>query len=148
MQVTGQPIVTSPLERFLAILGAIVCLTITTLFWWDVSASQTMWPLPGLYFIEMVALSIISAFVLIRGHPRDKYIPWGAAGAIGAFSILAALSVGVFYFPVALIFTIISITSDLRNQQPMTAHLGTFFVAGLAQAALMLAAVRLLHPSG
>lgn len=148
MQVNRQTIVTTPLERFLAILGAMICLTITVLFWWDVSAYQTMWPLPGLYFIEMVALSIISAFLFVRGHPRDNYIPWGTAGAISAFSILAALSVGVFYFPVALIFTIISITSDVRNQQPMTSHVGIFLIAGLAQAALMLAAIRLLDPSG
>jgi hypothetical protein len=148
MQGTRQTLVTSPLERFLAILGAIVCLTITILFWWDASAYQPMWPLPGLYFVEMVALSTIGALFFIRSHPRDKYIPWGAAGAIGAFSILAALSVGVFYVPVALIFTIISITSDLRNQQPMTAHLGIFFIAGLAQAALMVAAIGWLHPGG
>jgi hypothetical protein len=138
---------TSPLERFLAILGAVVCLLITVLFWWGVSAYQAMWPLPGLYFIEMVAVSIISAFIFVRGDPRAKFIPWGAAGVISAFSILAGLSVGLFYLPVALIFAIISITSDVRNKQPIPAHLGTLLIAGLAQVALMLAAIRLLDPS-
>jgi len=147
MQVTRQTTITSPLERFLAILGAVVCLIITILFWVSVSAYQTMWPLPGLYFIEMVALSIISAFIFIRGDPRDQFITWGAAGVISAFSILGALSVGFFYLPVALIFAVISVTSAVRNKQRITAHLGIFLIAGIAQMALMFAASRLLDPS-
>jgi hypothetical protein len=103
-----------------------------------------MWPLPGLYFIEIVALSSISAFVFVRGDPRDNFITWGAAGAISAFSILGALSVGLFYLPVALIFAIISVTSDVRNKQHITAHLGIFLIAGIAQFALMFAAIRVL----
>jgi hypothetical protein len=147
MQVTRQPTGISPLERLLAILGAVVCLVITILFWWSVSAYQNMWPLPGLYFIEMVALSSLSAFLFVRGNPRDKVIIWGAAGVIGAFSILGALSVGFFYLPVALIFIVISVTSDVRNKHHIPAHLGIFVIAGIAQLALMFAAIRLLDPS-
>ena len=147
MQVTRQITIISPLERFLAILGAVVCLIITILFWLSVSAYQTMWPLPGLYFIEMVALSIISAFIFVRGDPRDQFITWGAAGVITAFSILGALSVGFFYLPVALIFAVISVTSAVRNKKRITAYLGIFLIAGIAQLALMFAVVRLHNPS-
>jgi hypothetical protein len=147
MQDTRQTIMTSPLERFLAILGAVACLIITILFWWGVSVYQTMWPLPGLNFIEMVAVSIISAFIFVRGDPHAQFIPWGAAGIISAFSILAGLSVGLFYLPVALIFAIISITSDVRNKRPITAHLGIFLIAGIVQVALMFAAIRWHDPS-
>lgn len=97
-----------------------------------------MWPLPALYFIEIVTLSILSAFMFVRGDPRGPFLTWGAAGVIGVFSILAALSVGFFYFPVALIFAIISITSDVRNKKHIPAHLGTFFLAAIAQFALIL----------
>ena len=147
MQVPRQTTIISLLERVLAILGAVACLIITILIWLSVSAHQTMWPLPGLYFIEMVALASISAFLFVRGDPRDKFIIWGVAGVIGAFSILGAFSVGFFYLPVALIFVVISVTSDVRNKYHLTAHLGIFVIAGIAQLALMFTAIRLLDPS-
>ena len=106
-----------------------------------------MWPLPSLYFIELVAISITSAFIFVRGDARDQFITWGATGVISAFSILGAASVGFFYLPVALIFAVISVTSTVRNKQRMTAHLGIFLIAGIAQMALMFAAIRLLDPS-
>jgi len=142
MQVTRQITRTSPLERFLAILAAVVCLLITILFWLSVRVHQTMWPLPSLYFIEMVTLSLLSTFIFIRGDPRDQFIMWGAAGVISAFSILGALSVGFSYLPVALIFTVISIRSDVRNKQQIAAHLGIFLIAGIVQSAMMFAAIR------
>jgi hypothetical protein len=138
MPVTKQTIIISPWERVLAILAAVLCLTITILLWWSVSAYQAVWPLPALYFIEIVTLSILSAFMFVRGDPRGPFLTWGAAGAIGVFSILAALSIGLFYFPFALLFAIISITSDVRNKKHIPAHLGTFFLAGIAQFALIL----------
>lgn len=146
MQVTKPIIITSSLERLLAILGAVVCLIITTLLWLNVSAYQTMWPLPALYFIEMVVLSSISAFIFVRGDSRYQFIMWGTSGVISAFSILGALSVGFFYLPVALIFAVISVTSAVRNKQRLTAPLGILLLAGIAQMVLMFAAIRLLNP--
>ncbi len=146
MQDTRQTTATQPFERFLAILGVVVCLMVTVPIWWSISAQQTMWLLPGLYFVEMVVLSIISAFLFIRGNPRDKNLIWGAVGVFCGFSILGAFSVGFFYLPVALIFAVISVTSDVRNKQRITAHLGVFAIAAVMQAALMFAAIRWLYP--
>jgi hypothetical protein len=100
-----------------------------------------MWPLPGLYFIEIVTLSVVSALLFIRGDPRGQFLTWGTTGAIGAFSILAAFSVGFFYLPVALLFAIISVTFDVRNKKHIPAHLATFLIAGIAQLAVTLAAI-------
>jgi len=147
MSVIRQTAIISPFERFLAILAAVVCLAIMIVFWLGLSAYQAMWPLPGLYFIEIVTLSLISAFMFVRGDPRGPSITWAAAGVIGVFSILGALSIGFFYLPIALIFAAISVTSDVRNKQHIPAHLGIFLIAGLAQLALMLAAIRLPDPS-
>ncbi len=72
MQDTRQTTATQPFERFLAILGVVVCLMVTVPIWWSISAEQTMWLLPGIYFVEMVVLSIVSAFLFIRGNPHDK----------------------------------------------------------------------------
>ncbi len=135
---------TQPLERFLAILGTAICLIVTILIWRSVSALQPMWPLPGLYFIEMAALSLVSALAFILGYRRRGLIAWGAAGIFSAFSILGALSVGFFYLPVAVIFGLLAILSDLRQKQPIAAHFGLAALAALAQAALMLMVIRLL----
>src|SRR5512133_3017166 len=141
MQVASQTVEISRLERILAILAAVVCLIITLIFWFSLSAYQNMWPLPGLYLIEMVALSIISTFLFIRGDPRGSSVTWGAAGVIIAFSILGALSIGFFYLPVALLFGVVSIIWDVRNKQHILAHLGIFLIAGIVQLVLMLIAI-------
>jgi hypothetical protein len=147
MPVAGQNVTISLLERILATLAAVVCLIITILFWFSISSYQNIWPLPSLYFVELVAISIISAFIFVRGDPRGSLITWSTAGVISAFSILGAFSIGFFYLPIALLFTVVSITWDVRNKQHITAHLGIFFVAGIVQSALMFMAVRLHDPS-
>jgi len=141
MQVARQTVMVSRLERILAILAAVVCLTITLVLWFSISAYQSMWPLPGLYFIEMVSVSFISTFILVRGDPRGSLITWSATGVISAFSILGAFSVGFFYFPVALMFGVISLIWDVRNKQQFMAHLGIFLIAGIVQSVLMLSAI-------
>jgi hypothetical protein len=123
----------------------LICLVLTVLLWVGISANQSMWPLPGLYFIEMAALSVVSAWlVFVDGRPRRQFIIWAAPGIFMAFSILGAFSVGFFYLPVAIIFGIIAIRSDLRNKYPLAVHIGVCLTAGLLQVGLMLAAIRLL----
>ena len=137
---------TNPLlEKVLAIAGAVVCLIVTISLWWSISNQQPMWPLPGLYFMEMVAVSLVSAVVFVHGGSRSRLIPWGAIGILFAFSIIGAFSVGFFYIPVAIIFGAAASLSDVRSRQPIDAHLGVCMLAGIAQAALMLAAIRLLY---
>ena len=146
MKVARQTVTVSRLERILAILATVVCLTITLVFWVSESARQSMWPLPGLYFIEIVSLSFISTLIFVRGDPRGSLMTWVAAGVISAISFLGAASVGFFYVPVALMFSVISLTWDVRNKQNRPARLGIFVIAGIVQSALMLAAVGLHAP--
>jgi hypothetical protein len=140
MQVARQSVRVSRLERILAILAAVVCLIMTLVFWFTISPYQSMWPLPGLYFIEMVSLSFISTFIFVLGDPRGSLMAWVAAGVIIAFLFLGALSVGFFYLPFALMFSVISLTWDVRNKQNRPARLGIFLIAGIVQLVLMLAA--------
>jgi hypothetical protein len=137
-----------PLERFVAILGAAACLLITIVISRSVSAYQAMWPLPGLYFIEIASLGVLSALAVIRGDPAGRVIVWGAVGIFAAFCILGAFSVGFSYLPVTFLFAAVSISSDARNKQHIAPHLAVCLVAALAQAALMLAAIRLLDSGG
>jgi hypothetical protein len=147
MQGARQGVIVSRLERILAILAALVCLIITLVFWFSISPYQSMWPLPGFYFVEIVSLSFISTYIFVRGDPHGSLMTWVAAGVISAFSFLGAASVGLFYLPVVLLFSVISLTWDVRNKQNRPARLGIFLIAGIAQSALMLAAIGL-HQSG
>ena len=147
MQGARQSVMIARLERTLAILAAVVCLIITLVFWFSISPHQSMWPLPGFYFVEIVSLSFISTLIFVRGDPRGRLMTWVAAGVISAFSFLGAASVGFFYLPVALLFGVISLTWDVRNKRNRPTGLGIFFIAGIAQSALMLAAIWL-HTSG
>ena len=136
---------TRPFERILAIAGLIACLVVTAILWLGISAQQPMWPLPGLYFIEMAVLSMVCALLAFgNGNSRGQFILWGAVGIFIAFSILGAMSVGFFYLPVAIIFGAIAILSDIRNRHPVAMHLGVCLIAGIVQVILMLAAIRLL----
>ena len=147
MQAARQSVRVSRLERILAILAAGVCLIITLVFWLSIRPYQSMWPLPGLYFVEIVALSFMSTFIFVRDDLRGSLMTWVAAGVISAFSFLGALSVGCFYLPVALMFSVISLTWDVRNKQNKPARLGIFLIAGIVQSVLMLVAIRL-HIAG
>jgi hypothetical protein len=144
MQPTRQLTSAHPIERFFAVLAALVCLIITIIIWMSVSAQQPMWVLPGLYLLEMLVVSVVSATSFFIPDPRTIFIAWGAAGTLIAFSILGAFSVGFFYLPIAITFAIISVTRDIHNKHPLAAPLGVFLIAGMAQAALMLVNLRLL----
>ena len=139
-------IVTTLLERIVAVFGVIICLVITVPIWRSISAQQPIWPLPALYFIEMVVLSMLSASLFFRGNARGRIIVWCAVGLIFGFSVLGALSVGFFYLPVAILLGGISITSDVRTRQNLGRHLVVSLIAGIVQVVVMFAAMRLLYP--
>ena len=136
-----------PLERFLVILGAGVCLLTTVMVWRSVSGYQAMWPLPGWYFIEMAALAMLSALAFIRGGPAGKFVAWCAVGIFAAFSVLGAFSVGLLYLPITVLFATAAISFDVRNGQHVLAHLAVCILAALTQVALMLTVIRLLDPA-
>jgi hypothetical protein len=137
-----------PLERFLTIFGAVACVAVTAVVWRNVSAYQGMWPLPALYFIEVAALCLLSAYLTLRGVALAGSFMCGTAGVLGAFCFLGMFSVGVLYLPIFLAFVIACVVADVRDKEHLAEHLVLFLLAGLAQAALMLTAVRWLSAAG
>jgi hypothetical protein len=135
-----------PLERFLACVGFATCGVITLAIWSSMSAQQPMWPLPGLYFIELVLLSMVSAGMFLRSDRHRSAVAWTVAGAFSGFVVIAAWSVGLFYLPVTILFGVSAIVSDRRGRRTLARQLALCVIAGLAQAVLMLAAVRVLYP--
>jgi hypothetical protein len=134
-----------PFEQILAILGAVFCLAITILIWGGINQQQSMWPAPGLYFIEIVAICVAAAGLLVSGRPPGRAAVWFSAGIVLAFSLLAAFSVGLYYFPVGLGFIIAGLVADRRAGQPMLGHMGFCIAGGIAQAVLILVLAHLLY---
>ena len=134
-----------PLDRIFAIAGTLICLVVTTVLWVTISANQSMWPLPGLYFLEMAALSVVCArLAFMEVYPRRQLIIWAALGIFIGFSILGAWSVGFFYLPVAILFGVVAVLFDVRNKQPIALHFGVCLIAGALQVVVMLELIHLL----
>jgi hypothetical protein len=131
-------LLTVRLEQILALLGAAFCLVITILVWRGISAYQSMWPAPGAYLIEIVAVCVAGAGMLLSGGAVGRAAVWVSAGIVLAFSLLGAFSVGLYYFPVAVVFILAALVAERRARQPMLGHVGLFFAAGILQAAVIL----------
>jgi asparagine N-glycosylation enzyme membrane subunit Stt3 len=107
--------------------------------------------MPGVYLLEMMAMGVIGAFSVVNGN-AERLSAWGAVtwavvGVLAAFVVLGAWSIGLLFLPAVLIFAIVAILSDRRRSQNIILHLGLCVMAGLAQAGVMLAAIRLLYPN-
>jgi hypothetical protein len=135
-----------PLERFLAVTGLVVCLAVTIAVFLVFGRMQPMWPLPGLYLLEMLLLSAAVTFgVFFLPRPAGALI--GAAlGAMGAFALLAAWTVGGLYLPVLLLLGAGGIVSLRRGRGRTWPVLAAAVGAALAQTALILGVVRLFYP--
>ena len=105
------------LERLLSALALAYGLAITAGFWLSIAPRQSMWPFPGLYFIEVVFLPALLAFSVFRGSPQRARIASSLAGALSVFSILGAMSVGLFYLPLALLAAVIAAVSRIVTHE-------------------------------
>jgi hypothetical protein len=128
-------------EQFLPILGTAICLVITVLVWQWVSSLQAIWPLPGLYFVEIPAVCAVAAGLFLLGGATGRAAVWSSAGILIAFSLLGAFSVGLYFFPVAVIFIIAALIADVKAKRSLFVHLAVYLAAGLVQGALMLAVI-------
>lgn len=132
------------LEQFLAILAAVVCLIVTVRIWQVLAPEQPMWPLPGAYLVEILALSMAVAGAVCVDSPAAGFVSWVAFGATVGFALLAAFTVGFLYVPVAVLIAIAGALLVRRKHSSLVLHLCLAIVAGAAQAGLILAVVRLL----
>ncbi len=140
---------TRKLERLLAVIGTAICLIVSAGIWVVFSAQQPMWPLPDLYLLEMFVASILGTWGIwsteSRLSPLRGILIWVVVGVLFAFVIIGAWSIGFLFTPVAGLFAIAAILSDLRQGHNLVVHLGVGLAAALAQAALMLAVIRFLY---
>ena len=128
-----------PLERFIAVLGGAVCAALAAVTWRNVSTSQSTWPFPALYFVELMLIGVVVAAAYLRASEQRARTAWAAAGAVAAFSILGAWTVGLLFLPAGATMAAAGLITDVRNRGRLGAHVAIFAAAGLMQAALTLA---------
>ncbi len=135
-----------PVEWILALSGALICFVVGGDVWQAFSLRQPMWPLPGIYLVEMLLLSCAVAVVVIRDAGIGGTVIWAALGAMVAFAILAAWTIGVLYLPAIVLLAANGILFVRRRGERFPIHLALAAAAALAQGALILAAIRAISP--
>ena len=131
-------------EKILAAIDVLICLIISVYIWQVFSPRQAMWPLPGVYLVEIFLLSASVAYVVFRDADPGGAVIWGTLGAVCAFTLLAAWTVGLLYLPVIVLLGVTGILFLRRRRQRVWIHLAIAAVAAIAQGALILAAIQIL----
>ena len=135
---------TKPFERYLAVVAAAGCVLISVAVWLTFSQVQPMWPLPALYLLEVIVMSVAAAAASVVGGMVGEIITWATVGILAAFSILGMFSIGALYLPTTLMLMLVCVTRDVRNRLHLPLNIGVGLIAALLQAGVMLAVARLL----
>jgi hypothetical protein len=127
----------------LAMITALYCLIVVILF----AASQlslpgsSIWPFPGLYFIEIFLLGCLGLTSLIKNAAPGRHgwtsLPWVGAGGLFAFVILGAWTIGFFLIPAMILSIAVGIFEDRRKKDNLPLHVILFLAAAIAQAAIV-----------
>jgi hypothetical protein len=125
------------IEPTLSILGTLVTLVITVVIWKELASTQGIWPLPALYFVEMISGAGLCSLTFLMGSYHATRIAWIYTGIVTGFMLLGAFSIGFFYFPVFLLYGGLAIYSGLKHKKNIFLHLGLWLGTGILQAGLM-----------
>jgi hypothetical protein len=125
--------------------------------WWGLRVQQSLWPLPDLYLLEMLAASALATWGIWSQAERPAslrlILTWASIGIMLGFVILGAFSIGFFYLPVVVLLVSAAILADRpvpgRTGQARLGfnffiHMGACIAAAGVQAALMLAVIRMI----
>lgn len=127
-------------ERVLASLALGVCVITIARIWQAVGAYQPLWLLPALYFLEIVALSVLAWLALVPTQElpsRRIAAAWCVVGALSGFVVLGLWSIGLFLAPTVFLFALTTLFAERRHVNLIPAHLALCLLAGLIQAAVM-----------
>lgn len=128
-------------EWLLAIVAVVNCIVVPFLFAQNQSA---LFPLPGLYFIEIALVGVLGLVSVVNEHREDsrwRTVPWIVAGILLAFVLLGGFSIGFFLIPATMAFLGIGVLGGRRQNRRMIYHVGLFLVAAAVQATVMLTAI-------
>jgi hypothetical protein len=100
---------------------------------------RDLFPLPGFYFIEIIFLGLlclISIFVITPKSSLWSAIPWICAGALLAFVVIGAWTIGFFLIPAMVSFVIVGILSGRRRKSDLSLFFIYFISAAIIQGIL------------
>ncbi|MDH3944910.1 MAG: hypothetical protein OEV06_12520 [Anaerolineae bacterium] len=122
----------------LSYLGAVVCVTALVLF---SNIQEQMWPFPGIYLIE-IALIGLSFAALAHIHAKDIILLlWGLGGALLAFTVLGAMSIGAYIAPAYLFFLLAAGLKSWEDAKTLTYGILIHAGAAILQGAYMFAVI-------
>jgi hypothetical protein len=128
----------------LAAIGAGICIGTAIAFWRY--QMDDLWPIPGLYLIEVAALGVAgfaSLTLLANSGSGWRIVPWIVTGILLAFVILGAWTIGQPLFPAMLAFLIAAILAGLQSKR-LIRYLSVLLMASIIQAGVMLAVIALI----
>ena len=128
-------------ERLLAGAAVLICLADGVFVWQAIRLQQPVWPLPGLYLVEIWLVSAIGAFDIYLAGKADKRSPvlaWAASGMVLGFALVSAWSTGLLYYPVWLALLAAGAIIARRRHAPVPGLIALSLAAGLFQAGFIL----------
>ena len=106
------------------------------------AAIQEIWPLPGLYFLEMVWLPVIGAALAFLDTRKTVLGMWAITGAFLGFAMMGAMRVGFNYMPVFILMGASSMLGPNQRFRDTLLGLMVAILAGAVQVGYMLAAIQ------
>lgn len=138
-------------RRNVGLLLAILGCVIGSLVVWDIgsrtvaafprtpvtSDRSLLWPLPGLYLLEVVALSLVAAAGAWRGSGAMAVAAWSSIGALAGMSVLGAWSIGPYVAATTAVVGMGLFLAGERTSGSRRRKLLAFILGVAAQVALM-----------
>ena len=127
----------------LAVLTALYCLIVVFLFASSqVSTGSSLWPFPGLYFLEIILFASLGLISIAKNSPPGKLIwtslPWIGAGGLLSFVILGAWTIGFYLIPPMFLSIGVGVIEDRRKKDNLPLHIILYLAAAFVQAAIVL----------
>lgn len=93
--------------------------------------------LPGLYFLQIIAIVLFGIAAVWNGAPKWTLWLWTMGGILTTFSILGAFSIGPLLMPVTVLTLINALLFTRGAEESAWWRLGRFAAGALGQAAVM-----------
>jgi hypothetical protein len=107
------------------------------------SRRSLLWPLPGLYLLEVGALSLVAAAGAWRGSGALVVAAWFSIGALAGLSVLGAWSIGPYVAATTAVVGLGVFLAGERTSGLRRRKLLAFLLGAAAQVALMVIVIRL-----
>ena len=120
-------------EKILALIGLAACLLGVFWSWEMIAGQQPIWPLPGLYLIELIIVGITAADGILRGKILET---WIVVGILFGFALMGAWSIGLAFIPSAVMFLVAALWAS-RKQSGIGKGVAIGVLACLIQIVLM-----------